>query len=242
MDTKILSRSYLETLSSSDLIALADDYGIDIPDNLSRRFIIGELLELSEELNGENANPDSAISELSDLSDEEASALPESLKSGLNENLPETFNETEIDFVFRNPVWAYVFWDIKAADLKKMKADEDFDGVVLRVSYFNSKEATAPVYGFDVNVSLEEHGRFVMLAVNKPTEHESRYLRIDLVAVYGEKSESIALSRKEILPVGSCLLGNAKPGRDIELSPVAELSGMRAALRRHYEFHRESFV
>ena len=54
MDKKILTRSYLETLSSSDLVSLADDYGIDIPDNLSRRFIIGELLEIAE---GEGITP-----------------------------------------------------------------------------------------------------------------------------------------------------------------------------------------
>ena len=48
-DTK-LSRAYLETLPSADLIALADDFGIDIPENLNRRFIIGELLEAAEDM------------------------------------------------------------------------------------------------------------------------------------------------------------------------------------------------
>ena len=35
-----LSRNHLETLTSSQLIELADEYGIDIPDDLNRRFII----------------------------------------------------------------------------------------------------------------------------------------------------------------------------------------------------------
>jgi hypothetical protein len=43
MENKSFTLAYLETLSSADLIALADDYGIDIPDNLNRRFIIGKL-------------------------------------------------------------------------------------------------------------------------------------------------------------------------------------------------------
>ena len=51
MENKNLSRSYLETLSTADLIVLADDFDIDIPDNLNRCFIIGELLEVSEEVN-----------------------------------------------------------------------------------------------------------------------------------------------------------------------------------------------
>ena len=50
MEQNFLSRTYLETLSTADLISLADDYGIDIPDDLNRRFIIGELLEFADEL------------------------------------------------------------------------------------------------------------------------------------------------------------------------------------------------
>ncbi len=52
-----LSREYLETLSSIELIRLADEYGIDIPDDLSRQFIIGDLIQLGEELErAENAH------------------------------------------------------------------------------------------------------------------------------------------------------------------------------------------
>ena len=47
---KKLSRGFLETLSSIELIRLADEYGIDIPDDLSRQFIIGDLIQLGEEL------------------------------------------------------------------------------------------------------------------------------------------------------------------------------------------------
>ncbi|MEE0998901.1 MAG: hypothetical protein UIH41_04470 [Treponemataceae bacterium] len=49
MNTMIVSRTYLESLSTADLISLADEYGIDIPENLNRRFIIGELLEAVED-------------------------------------------------------------------------------------------------------------------------------------------------------------------------------------------------
>ena len=242
MDTKILTRNYLETLSSSDLVSLADDYGIDIPDNLSRRFIIGELLEVAEELNAGSSNSESALSELSQLSDAESMSLPDSLRSRMEDALPLTFNETEIDFVFRNPVWVYVFWDINAADLKKMQSDDDFEMVVLRVSYFESAESLAPTKSFDVKVSVEDHGQFVMVSVNKQSEGDVKFLRIDLVAVYDGKSDSIAISKKMELPVGTDLLGTAMPGRDFDLSPVEELSGMRAALKHHYEFQRESFV
>ena len=49
----LISRTYLESLSTADLISLADEYGIDIPEELNRRFIIGELLEVIEDSNTE---------------------------------------------------------------------------------------------------------------------------------------------------------------------------------------------
>ena len=51
MDEKQISRAYLETLSFSYLSALADRFGIDVPLDLDRRFLIAELLEINEELN-----------------------------------------------------------------------------------------------------------------------------------------------------------------------------------------------
>ena len=45
MDNNMLSRPYLESLTSAQLFELAEQYGIDIPPDLNRRFIIGELLE-----------------------------------------------------------------------------------------------------------------------------------------------------------------------------------------------------
>ncbi|MDR1786719.1 MAG: DUF4912 domain-containing protein, partial [Spirochaetaceae bacterium] len=49
MNELFLSRKYLETLSSADLITLADKYGIDIPEDLNRRFIIAELADIAAE-------------------------------------------------------------------------------------------------------------------------------------------------------------------------------------------------
>ena len=57
MEDEKISRAYLETLSFSDLVKLADEYGVDVPEDLDRRLLIGELLELSEEnKHGEEQN------------------------------------------------------------------------------------------------------------------------------------------------------------------------------------------
>ena len=105
MEKDFLSRQYLESMSTVDLITLADDYGIDIPDNLNRRFIIGELLETAEEL--KNKQSDNNDVQTTD----EDSPVPDFL--------PESYNTTEICAILRNPVWAYVYWDVKALQKKK---------------------------------------------------------------------------------------------------------------------------
>ena len=44
-----ITRSYLETLSFSELLSLCDDFGLDIPENFDYPFLVGELLEFSQE-------------------------------------------------------------------------------------------------------------------------------------------------------------------------------------------------
>ena len=103
-DTK-LSRAYLETLPSADLIALADDFGIDIPENLNRRFIIGELLEAAEDMD----DSDDDLEESSEIT---------------TADLPETYNETVISAVLRNPVWLFVYWDVKKDHITQIRKSD----------------------------------------------------------------------------------------------------------------------
>ena len=44
-----ITRNYLETLSFSELVAIADEYGVDVPEDLDHRFLIAEILELVNE-------------------------------------------------------------------------------------------------------------------------------------------------------------------------------------------------
>ena len=106
MNEEKITRTYLETLSFSDLVTLADDYGVDVPDDLDRRFLIAELLELAEE--SANYTEEMIIS-----SDTE---------SGDKNVLSGNYNETQISCILRNPAWLFVFWNINNSDYEKVKA------------------------------------------------------------------------------------------------------------------------
>ena len=51
MKKESITKQQLESMTTADLIVLGDKLGIEIPDNLNRTFIIGEILEATEEFN-----------------------------------------------------------------------------------------------------------------------------------------------------------------------------------------------
>ena len=107
MEELVLSRKKLESLTNDELSKLADEYGLDIPSNLNRNFIIGELLEYAQELE-DAAQSDGELSYVdSDDADEENES---------DFQLPKSYNETKINAVLRNPAWVYAFWDISEAE------------------------------------------------------------------------------------------------------------------------------
>lgn len=222
METKILSRSYLETLSTADLISIADDYGIDVPDDLNRRFIIGELLEVAEELELERSTQ-------SDMHIADSAAL--------DTELPETFNETQVGMVMRNPVWAFVYWDIKESVRARFTTEADFKALVLRVSFFTDEEEQNPEESFDVQIDETVREQYVLFPVGK------QFVRIDLVMRYQSKPDEIlAFTKKYVLSHGSPLLSSLYPGHEAQISELAALSSLKELLKEHYQNHRQSFL
>lgn len=208
-----LSRAYLETLPSADLIALADDLGIDIPENLNRRFIIGELLEASEELADEDeVDSDAEIEEV---------------------DLSETYNETLISAVLRNPVWIFVYWDLKKEHISLVDSGR-VRVLSLRVVMFHRDAPETVADSFDVPVTLEDRNRYVLLPAG------FGLVRVDLVVELEEENHEILSSTGAIfLPYVSEKIANPLP--ETPMSPVLKLSGVPELLRTHYMNHRQSF-
>ena len=223
MEQKTLTLAYLETLSSADLISLADDYGIDIPDNLNRRFIIGELLEVSQEFS-QPAPKNAVMNENGEVPSEST-------------ELPSSFNETELSVILRNPAWAFVYWDISAEGLKKISESSRFRNMVLRVSYFENEEASTPVEYYDLQVALTDRAQYILI------ESGRKYLRVDLVAFFTDGTfDSLTISKRIALPKTPEILTKAFPGQEVDVPEILEVSGMKKLLKSHYEKYRQSFV
>ncbi|MDR2758066.1 MAG: DUF4912 domain-containing protein [Spirochaetaceae bacterium] len=114
-----LTRSYLESLTTAELVKLADNYGVDIPPGTERVFIVEELLDPE----GEDTDDSGRESEIP-LRDMD---LPEPAP------VPKQYNITYIDVLLRDPLWVYTFWEIKNYDKNLHEGAGDFEGYHLKI-------------------------------------------------------------------------------------------------------------
>lgn len=219
LDQKDLSRNTLETLTSSQLIDLADEYGIDIPDNLNRQFIIEELLEVAKEI-AESSNYKETIN----VSDDAINSIAT--------ELPEGYNETRIDAMLRNPVSLFVYWDYSDIQLKQLKSSKA--EVYIQVSFFDDESSEKPEDTFDVQINLENREQYILIPGGK------KFVRVDLMQ--NSATDSIlAVSSKLAIPQGSEEFMNFHPGENLKIKPILELSGIKTMLKNHYNNYRQSF-
>lgn len=225
MEETFLSRQYLESISTADLLSLADDYGIDIPSNLSRRFIIAELLETAEEMEAEHET-DRDVK----ITDEDVS---------LPEDLPDSYNETQIHAILRNPAWVFVFWDIREADIEALEQTEGFKGLYLHVSFFKSPhtelEDEKPTDFFDLAVTTKSRDQYLLI----PSGKKALGIELKCDTAYG--SQLLAKTHCIPIPQASSAVKAIQPGKTIEMTPIQKLSGFEELVRNRYRNYRESF-
>ncbi len=209
-----LTRSYLETLSSTDLIALSDDYGIEA-ENLTRRFIITEILDLLEEQK----------STTDDLEEKTVDSL----------ELPFSYNENKIIAVLRNPAWCYVTWDFKQETYLSYLGDPSFESFVIRFSYHKDTETDEVADTFDIQINQSDREQFFLLSSDLPAFH------VSLLVTFDDKEKEVLATSQRILkariPLDISLENIQKTCPTIQ-----SLSGLQSILKSHYNEHRHSFV
>lgn len=218
METENINRAYLETLSFSDLSKLADEYGVDVPEDLDRRFLICELLDLVEE--SKLFNEDMIISSGNFSED--------------SEHLPQSYNETQISCVLRNPAWGFVFWNISDNDANMLKEMPDCS-LMLRVCSLPSLEELTPKEAFEINVSNDSQEQYVLLPAGE------RFIRVELVYISGSIRKVLAFSPILEIPQGSRYVNDLQPGKQNDFSDIIKLSGIEKVLLEQYKNHRHSF-
>jgi hypothetical protein len=191
---------------------MADHFGIDIPPNLERPFIIGELLDTVRDRGGEPA-----------------AEYPLAGPGGFPEaaELPKQYNITFLEVMIRDPLWAFVFWEIKGHDKDIHERAPDFGGYCLRVIPLGEKvpNKNKKEQSFTVPVGMGDTAWYLSF---HPAE--GRY-QVELCVLREEGEQILAVSRPFMLPR---LLSRPQisprtdlPGgiEDVYHNPLALLSG-----------------
>ena len=205
-DNQPVNRAYLESLTTSDLLIMADKSGIDIPSELDRIFIIEELLEIASP--DENEPVDSIDQDMVDV------VLTESAP------LPRQYNISFIEVMIRDPLWAFVFWEIKAQDKEQFEKAPEFDGYFLKISPVEKspyKPAGSSRQGargvFTVPVKPEDSAWYLGLsqtAADGGRVEQNQYI-VELCAAFQNEEVVLAVSNPVRLPELPSVLGPSVP-------------------------------
>lgn len=219
MEKRNLTRSYLETLSTADLVEMADDHGIDIPEGLNRRFIIGELLELDEQLRQE---------------DLENAILVDTDYTVRAEELPETYNETSITLLMRDPGWVFAYWDFHSNLYTAITSNFRFESFFLRVNTLSDTTHSSVIDYFDIEVGNRDRKWYIHLS------SRDHACRVDLYSRNVQEKEQL-LARSGILVIPPTASGDLFFSQKRRNPPLIELSGIQELRKYHFINHRQSF-
>ena len=193
-----LTRVHLESLTSADLLKIADELKIDIPDELDRISIIEELLEAESQ--DDDWDDDAEEHDLKD------SVFVESVP------LPKCYNITFIEVMIRDPFWAFVFWEIRSSDKEQIVKDPDFEGYYLKVTPLAASRNPETEDVFTVQVKPEDNARYLGFtpdvasgSVEKPAQY-----KVELCAALGGSETVLAVSGPIWLPGLPELLNKAE--------------------------------
>jgi hypothetical protein len=215
MDEKQLTRPCLESLTTGELVRMADSLGIDIPSGLERVFIIGELL-------------DAAANEDVEIEDGEADVL-EGVEFSDSAPLPKQYNITFIEALIRDPLWVFRFWEVKGSDKALFEGEEDFGGYCLRVNPLGNGGGVQREHSFTVPVGNDDTAWYLGFPPESSAGN-TRY-QVELCACRGPDLVALAVSRLFTMPRLQSSIRDSCPGPLIRLSGADDFGIIRNADR-----------
>ncbi len=159
-----MTKERLQSLPLSKLRGIAQKEGIDVPSGTVRATLIDLIYEAMEEDRTEReAGNNSAIQveekKYEILQDEELE-----IGGDHDFSISESYNETKIFLLLRDPLWAFAYWDIRDCDREDMKTDMHFDKLFLRVFELDEKKKSAEIIdSFDIPIKFTDDRWYINL-------------------------------------------------------------------------------
>ena len=192
-----MNRERLEALTDEALRKLAALEGLDVPDDVERILLIDAILEVLEEKQEEqelqNNNLMSVSQKKYDLTLLDIDSTGE---ENIETMLPISYHETKIQFLLRDPYWAYVYWDVRGGSLSALKRELEAEKVLLRVLRHRNMPGEGQhfsaevVDSFDIDLGCKDYSWYVNLPV------QDTYYSVALV--FTTKQNEFVLGRSDI--------------------------------------------
>jgi hypothetical protein len=125
--------------------------------------------------------------------------------------IPDRYNITYIKALVRDPLWFFVFWEVKMSIMEKLVKMEDFDGLCLRINALKKGKVFS---SYTVPVSNSDRAWYL----DFPAEGDAFF--VEICAQVGGREEAFAKTRSFRQPE---ILAAHGPNE----SPLALLSGIR---------------
>ncbi|MFW6313711.1 MAG: DUF4912 domain-containing protein [Spirochaetota bacterium] len=212
-----MNRWTLSDASFEALLRMADNYGAEVPDNVTR----DELEEIVEEaaedwyLEHRRANSHSVRIEETKYDNQAARELEPWAEEDVE--LPESYNETRVVLMLRDPSWAFAYWDLSDAERHEFQRSETFEGLILRVFSMDEPETRleAARQQFDIPVTLLDSRWYINLP-----DQETLY-RLGLYASVDGAERRLAVSNLIVVPRGM-IAEEPQNGEDVGDAIIAQ--------------------
>ncbi|MGP1454574.1 MAG: DUF4912 domain-containing protein [Treponema sp.] len=251
------TKSYLQTLSTDALLQIAESQGFFLSADITRRLIIGELLDNQEmDSDQDSVDPDETAAQSDTIT------------------LPQSYNVTQIQVLLRNPMWFFAFWDFHECLFTKLTNAKNFSHFFLRIHALKSTTASEsseyasapcsevcctqkvlqptldedrkvinPLRGsinmcsfdhFDVEIPNHERKRYVYIAF------DAHFHRTDLMVCFNDGSEQLLAQsniiemHRTIIPQRLCISQN-------NTNKIMSLSGLLSLKKSHFQNYRQAF-
>jgi hypothetical protein len=209
------SRTYLESFTLRELLSVASQLLVDLPEGFSNRaLIIGEILDtIDERIKPETASFSPAAIQDEDFGQKNMESETHDHKGNpfATVRIPERYNITFIRALVRDPLWFFVFWEVKESLMERLSKMDDFDCLGLRV---NSLKKGVVCSSYRIPVGSTDKAWYL----NFPAEGDEFF--VEICALSGGKEEALAKTRPFYRPKILPVYGAGE-------TPIAVLSGIK---------------
>ena len=239
-----MTRERLEALSYAALIRIAEQEGLEVPPDVDRILLVDLILEMEEE---ERLDHELANNGLIRVEQKKYDLTPSAAMEGekIDIVLPESYPQTRISLMIRDPFWAFAYWDLKQTAGKSSKKDGNGDNLFLRVQRLGNQpqHSAVVVEYFDIQVKMTDRSWYI----NIPHQ-DSRY-RVELILHSRTGDNRLGVSNTVKIPHAAA--AEASGGQAEENDAILLLSGIRElgisvpgkpAPHRINAFEEEAFI